>query len=303
MTIPNFLVVGAAKSGTTSLHHYLHQHPQIYMSPQKETFFFNFDGQMPDYTGPGDMDFYQGRTILDFNTYQAQFDGVKEEKAIGEACPQYLSDSEAPRRIHHYLPDIKLIAVLRNPIERAYSSFMHMRRDGYESVADFSEALRLEQSRMQANWRPIWHYKSRGFYSKQLQTYWRYFDASRLRIYLHEDLKQNPEWMLQDIFRFLEVDEHFSPDTSMKHNVAGIPRSKSLLKLVMTPNTIKAWTRPLLPRPVRDFLKRSLTASSVNLIKPQLPADARTELLIAYREEILALQEMIGRDLSHWLSP
>ena len=272
------------------------------MSPQKETFFFNFDGELPDYAGPGDMHLYKSHTILEFDAYQAQFNGVKEEKAIGEACPQYLSDPQAPKRIQHYLPDVKLIAVLRNPVERAYSSYMHLRRDGYEPVADFSIALGLEKRRIEENWRPMWHYKSRGYYAKQLQTYRRYFDASQIRIYLHEDMKTRPEWMLQDLFRFLEVDDHFSPDTSIKHNVAGIPRSKSLLRLIMTPNKVKAWSKPLIPRVVRGFLKQSLTSSAANLRKPQLPADARTELIAAYREDILQLQEMIGRDLSHWIT-
>ena len=302
MTIPNFLIVGAAKSGTTSLHHYLHQHPQIYMSPQKETFFFNFDGQLPNYAGPGDMDLYQSHTILKFEAYQAQFDGVNEEKAVGEACPQYLSDPQAPKRIQRYLPDVKLIAVLRNPVERAYSSYMHLRRDGYEPIADFSMALSLEKRRIEQNWRPMWHYKARGYYARQLEIYRRYFGLSQIRIYLHEDMKMRPEWMLKDLFRFLEVDEKFSPDTSIKHNVAGIPRSKSILRLIMTPNKIKALAKPLMPRAVRNFLKQSLTSSAVNLRKPQLPADARTELIAAYREDILQLQEIIGRDLSHWLS-
>ena len=149
MTLPNFLVIGAAKSGTSSLYMYLKQHPEIYMSPIKEPHFFSFDDESKMTKGPGDP---IHKAITNFDDYQAQFDGVTDEKAIGEASTSYLYRPEAPGRIHAMLPDAKLIVILRNPVDRAFSAYMHVVRDKRETSKDFAEALSKEESRKAAGW-------------------------------------------------------------------------------------------------------------------------------------------------------
>lgn len=301
MSLPNFLIIGAAKSGTTSLHYYLQQHPEIFMCPRKDTFFFDFDGQAPAYSGPGDNEWYQGYAVTQPQDYEALFAGISSEKAVGESCAGYLYDPQAPKRIHQHIPHAKLIAVLRDPVERAYSSFLQQVRDGYETVADFGEALDLEAERIRGNWRPIWHYRNRGFYGEQLERYLRLFDSSQLRVYLYEDLQGDPAAMLKDIFGFLEVDEGFMPDVSVRHNVAGIPRSRTLLKLMMTPNSLKTLVKPLLPARIRSSLRAAITEHRTSLRRPPVPPQIRRELIAEHRLDTLRLQDLIQRDLSHWL--
>ena len=132
MAMPNFLIIGAMKSGTTALYYYLEQHPQVYMSPVKEPNFFcseeNSDGDFATRLG----------------AYQDLFRDVSGEKAIGEASHCYLYEPEAAARIQEYITDAKLIAVLRDPVDRAYSHFLHMVRNGSEPLTDFALALREE---------------------------------------------------------------------------------------------------------------------------------------------------------------
>src|SRR5215210_1748036 len=153
--LPNFLVIGAGKSGTTSLYHYLRQHPDVYMSPVKEPLFFAAEGGRIRFPGPDGRMISRAANpgaVTRMKDYRALFAGVSGKKAVGEASPQYLYTPEAPLRIKHYVPEAKLIAVLRNPVERAYSAFLHRTRLGREPLADFSEALRQEDSRMREGW-------------------------------------------------------------------------------------------------------------------------------------------------------
>ncbi len=121
MNKPNFLIIGALKAGTTSLFNYLMQHPQIYMSPVKEPKFFALVGE---YLDPKKREIL-GKCVVDIEEYRALFDNVTTEKAIGEASAIYLSSRRAPGRIQHYILNVKLIAILRDPVERAYSHFLH----------------------------------------------------------------------------------------------------------------------------------------------------------------------------------
>ena len=301
--LPNFLVIGAAKAGTTSLHHYLRQHPGIFMPARKDTFFFDFgEGERPEFGGPGDNDWYLDRAVLDPDEYRALFAGVTGEAAVGEACSAYLSDPLAPARIHRLIPGARLIAVLRDPAERAYSSFLQQVRDGLETTGDFAEALALEGERRRRNWRPLWHYRQRGYYAAQIARYLELFDRSRLQVHLYEDLQRDPYAMLRDMFRFLGVDPDFEPDLSVRHNRAGVPASRLLYRLVMTPNAIKSVARPLLPGRLRGAIRSAVTESGVSLRRPSMPAEIRADLIAGYRDDILRLQDLIGRDLPAWLA-
>src|SRR5580704_17949873 len=123
MTLPNFFIIGAARSGTTALYEYLRQHPQIYMSPIKEPNYFAFYGQGIHYRGPRDQELVRSSYVPSLKAYEAQFSGVAKEIAVGEASPWYLYLPEAPERIRRKVPDAKLAAILRNPVDRAFSAF------------------------------------------------------------------------------------------------------------------------------------------------------------------------------------
>lgn len=301
MTMPNFLIIGAAKSGTTALYHYLKQHPQVYMSPMKEPHFFAFEGEKLDFQGPWDTQEQLNHvSITSLDTYRLQFQGVSNEVAIGEASALYLYIPRTPERIRYYIPDAKLIAILRNPVERAYSAYTFLTREGREPLTDFAQALREEKNRISHNWVPLYYYQQLGFYYAQLKRYFDAFEQDQIRVYLYEDLNMNSAGMLQDIFRFLNVDDSFIPDMDLKHNVSGIPKNKALNTFLRTRYPIKSIFKPLLPERLRRRLIVSL--QNLNLDKPpSLLPKLRKQLVEVYREDILNLQDLIQQDLSKWL--
>ncbi|MGV2829131.1 sulfotransferase family protein [Myxosarcina sp. GI1(2024)] len=306
MSMPNFCIIGAAKSGTTSLYQYLNQHPQVYMSPVKEPRFFGLEEETPpNFRGPRDE--YTNRILIkNIDDYQALFQEVKNEKAIGEASPWYLYLEKAPLQIKRHIPEIKLIAILRNPVDRAYSSFLHQLQRGAEPLNNFAEALDEEKTRICQHWRPIWHYKQCGFYYQQLNRYYGTFDPEQIQVYLYEDFCDRPIDLLQDIFRFLEVDDTFTPDVSRRYNVTYLPSNQTLKSLVNSSNSVKSRLKSLLPTWVRQSLKGNVKVfhnySSVKSAKPKLSLELRRQLIEEYREEILKLQVLIQKDLSHWLT-
>jgi hypothetical protein len=292
------------KSGTTSLYYYLKQHPQIYMSSIKEPSFFALEGSNLDFNGAEGKDrirrWIKREFVTDIEEYRTLFRGATSETAIGEASPMYLYSPEAPHRIRYYVPEAKLITILRNPVERAYSAFLYMTRDGREPLNEFSHALQAEETRMRDSWEWIWHYKHVGFYYTQLKRYFDVFDGDQIKVYLYEDLRADLPRVLQDIFRFLEVDETFVPDTSLRHNVSGTPKSGFLPRLIFRRNLVKTVLRPLFPQALRQRISASLRSQYL-VEAPPLAPEIRRELLKVYRDDILNLENLIERDLSEWL--
>jgi hypothetical protein len=293
--MPNFFIIGAQKAGTTSLYYYLKQHPQVYMSPRKEPHFF--EGMHREYHRPG----RRTPAVTDLDDYQALFEGVTDEKAVGEASASYLYSPKAPALIKRSVPHAKLIAVLRNPADRAYSNFVHCVQVGREPLASFVEALQAEEERIRENWGPLWHYRQKGFYYTQVKRYFDTFEQDQVKVYLYDDLKGKPIAMLRDIFQFLDVDDTFVPSLSIEHNTAGLPRNKSMYavakRLVPRSPALKAaLLERFLPAGPRRYVK-----SRVFVKPPPLPAEVRKQLIDSYKEDILELGELIQRDLSPWL--
>ncbi len=295
MTMPNFLIVGAAKAGTTALHAYLKQHPQIYMTSQKETNFFALEGETINFQGPGDKE-TNDFSIVSLPVYQAEFKGVTNEVAIGESSPFYLYSPKAPERIRAHLSNVRLIIILRNPVERAYANFLHLIRDDREPHKDFAQALQDEPKRIKQNWEWFWHYIQIGYYANQIQRYYDIFERSQIKIYLYEDFRKNPVALLQNIFGFLNVDDTFVPDMKIRPNKSGMPKNQFFHQLLTKPNPIKTALKPLFPAVLRQKIQHS------NLDKPEISPEVRQKLSALYREDILNCQDLIDRDLSSWLT-
>jgi hypothetical protein len=297
--MPSFLVIGAMKAGTTSLYYYLKQHPQIHMSPVKEPWFFCYEGERLNFRGPGD-EYLNRNAITNLEAYRAHFGRVSTALAIGEASVLYLYVSKTASRIRHHIPQAKLIAILRNPVDRAYSNFLHQQRAGVEPYTAFPDALQDEPRRIRENWAPQWHYLRAGFYHGQLKRYFDRFERKQIRVYLSDDLHADPLAMIKGIFRFLQVDDSFTPDVSLRYNVTRIPRSKTFQQLLQRQHALKFLTRPLLPKQVRQHIFTNLYERNLTEPPPLSPA-LRHQLLELYRPDILKLQELIQRDLSKWL--
>lgn len=303
MTMPNFLVIGAAKCGTDSLCDYLNQHPDVYIPGNREPNFFVAEGQgeIP-YRGPGDREALKGwdMWVSSLDQYQALFASASDRKAVGEGTTWYLYDEHAPARIRHYIPAAKLIAILRNPADRAYSAYTMLLRDGREPIQSFAQALAAEDERIRDNWEPMWHYTRMGLYASQLKRYYELFDPKQMHVVVYDDFNARPGEVLRDLYRFLGVDDQFAPDTSERRNVSMVPKNQAYNRLIARQNPLKALVKALLPTDFRQRLKTRLLSG--NLSKPEpLPAEIRQQLIETFQPDILELQQLIGRDLSRWL--
>ncbi len=298
MTMPNFLVIGVAKAGTTSLHAYLAQHPQIFMSAIKEPHFFAYEGGMPEFRGPGDPR-PSARFTTRLEDYQALFEAVTTEQAIGESSVGYLFCEQAAARIRRRISDVRLIAILRDPAERAFSHYMMKRCEGCEPLADFRQALQAEEERRRNRWHWSWFYRQRGLYAEQLARYFALFERSQMRIYLYEEWDRDNLAVLRDIFGFLQVDDTFQPDIQQRHRLGGIPQNRRLHHFINRPHWLKTLLRPLTPRRWRQWLYGRLMKA--NRVQLKLDPTIRAELIESYRPDVLKLQDMLERDLSAWL--
>jgi hypothetical protein len=302
MTLPNFLIIGAAKSGTSALYGYLWQHPDIYMSSNKEPNFFALEGQKACFAGPGDETINM-KSVTELASYEALFAGVKNEKAIGEASNLYLYHPEAAERIKVYIPYVRLIAILRNPADRAFSSYLHMTRDGREPMKSFAEALAEEPIRIRANWAHIWYYQQLGYYYEQLERYFILFPRQQIAVYTYDEFSTDPQKVLRNIFQFLGLDSTFEADVSLRYNVSGHPRFGALQKLLVRPTPAKERLKFLLPAYTRKHLINRLLALNMRgTAKSVMDPSIRRQLLNAYRDDIFKLQFLIDKDLSCWLA-
>lgn len=296
---PNFFVIGAGKSGTTSLYHYLKQHPQIFMCPVKEPKYFALAGHGLDFKGPGDARIVPETTTTE-SAYLALFDGAGQKPIVGEASTIYLGEWGAATRMARQVPDARLVAVLRHPAERAYSAYLHLRRDGFEMLESFEDALDAEAERARLGYYYHWYLRARGHYGRQLKEFYDVFPREQIRVYLYEDFAASPQRVLSDIFCFLGVDETFEADTSARHNQSGIPRNLKIQKFLNKEHPLKQWLKRYIPEHAGHRMISMLQPRLVE--KPGLPPDIRAKLTEAFRDDILLLQELIGRDLSHWLA-
>jgi hypothetical protein len=297
--MPDFLIIGAAKSGTTSLYFYLQQHPQIFMPYMKEPFFFAFQGQeLQDCFLAGKMK-ENLRVVTTLEQYQALFADAPVGSMVGEASTLYLYQPNAAARIKEQIPNVKLIVVLRNPVDRAYSHYQHFVRDGYEPEADFYSAILAEKIRMQQNWFPSYFYFDAGFYSVQLKRYYDLFPKEQIKVFLYEDL-QDAEKMTKEIFAFFGLNTDLKIDTGTKHNLSGDIRFPALYRSVKHSAKIKPFLRRLMPVKAWSRLRAYWEKW---IIRPVggMDEEVREELQTLFREDILSLQGLIDRDLSSWL--
>ena len=298
---PTFLIIGAAKSGTTSLYHYLRQHPDIFMPEVKEPRFFAYLDDPPAMVGPGDAESNEAAgAVYTHEAYRALFAGAEEGQAVGEASVNYLYSETAPRRIAESLPDAHLFAVLRNPIERAYSHYLHLLRSGREPLRDFEAALDAEEKRRNEGWEWSWHYTRMGFYYEQLTRYLDHVDPDQLTVYLFDDFKADNLAVTQDIFRTIGVGDDFVPDESLTHEKTGVPISDWFQTFLLNPDhPFRRASRYILSDEMRTWGLKVL--KNLNLSKPPMEPAVRERLAALYADDIHQLEALLGRDLSHWL--
>ncbi|MSO24257.1 MAG: sulfotransferase [Acidobacteria bacterium] len=247
--LPNFFIVGAPKAGSTSLYYYLDQHPQIYMSPIKEPCFFATEIKpdkfsdafrepvkkdlraLQDYLDGPMSDRRFGGLVLEREQYLKLFRNVRDERAIGEASVCYLWSAEAARNIREEIPAAKIIMILRDPADRAFSQYLHAVTNGLFD-GSIREMLQASLATGGNKFGVLYPFLELGMYYRQVKRYQGLYPAESLKICFFEDYQRHQESFVKDIFRFLQVDPGFSPDFSKKHLQPHVARFRALSRFL-----------------------------------------------------------------------
>jgi hypothetical protein len=303
VTLPDFLVAGVPKAGTTALHTALSRHPGLFMSPIKEPKFFLTDGPPPASGGPGDALTYREH-VWQRDRYEALFDPAPPGTLRGESTPLYLYDRAALRRVRDVIPAAKLIVVLRDPVERAHSNWTHLWSAGLEPVGDFVQACAEEERRIAAGWAPFWHYTRLGRYGTQLDYAFSLFPRERILVIRYRLLVDEPAATIDRICAFLgaetgmvtdipreNVTSH--PEQTLAHRAvsAGIRVSDGLGRV------LPGSTAPAATRQLERFLQRGRRE------RQPLGWQQRQALLPGFEDDSKLLERVLGEDFGDWLAP
>ena len=298
--LPNFLIAGAAKCGTTSLYYYLQQHPDIFMSPVKEPNFLSCLTQIK-YKHARDQ-LSASRDVRTYDAYCRLFEKSGGRKAVGEASlsTMYLYDRSIPA-IKRYLGDPQIIMILRDPVARAYSAYTFIVRDGWETLS-FAESLKMEEKRKADGCRLMWLYRGLSLYAHQVRAFQENF--SQVQVLLYDDLKRSAPDIMRSVFTFLDVNPDFVPATEQIQNASGIPRWKLFNDLLVKPKLLHKSARTFggAVLGVERWASLRERLRSANLRKaPAMDPSIERKLRQFFRKDILKLQDYINRDLTAWL--
>lgn len=296
--LPDFLIVGAAKSGTTSLYYYLGKHYQIFMSEIKEPWFFSIVDNPPNYTSLGKPAHIKWK----IEDYIELFKNVKGDLLMGEASPIYLytyqkSIENIKRFYSKIYKKLKIVIILRDPIDRAFSQYVMFKRDNVENLS-FKEAIKPDtiEQRLKDNWNVFYDYVGFGMYYNQLKAYIEEFPE--VKIFLYDDLVNDQEKLLKDIYDFLNIECINIVDKEI-YNKSGIPKNKFLHKLI--------FQQPLYLKPLKYLITKNIRSKIIhkifelNLEKPRMDNKEKKYLNSIFEEDIKKTARLINRDLSHWL--
>jgi hypothetical protein len=296
VTLPNAILIGAPRCGTTSVHAHLASHPDVFAGTTKEPQFFSSEAQEIRLDGPNDRQVLS-HLVTRLEDYERLFEGASGQRVIVEASTTYIYFQGTARAIRNRIPQCRIIAILRDPVARAYSDFLRQRRNGHEPLEDFAEALREESRRIEAGWAYRWHYGSRSLYHDRLKEYFDAFPPDAVKVFLFEELNDTPRF-IADLSAFLGIEARV--DIGLGHlNPGGEPRSRMLHRTMFAMNPAGMALGRLVPN---SALRRGRQAVLVkNLRVPELDPELAARLRASFRTDIERLQELIGRDLQHWL--
>lgn len=283
MTLPNFLICGARKSGTTSIWASLKTHSKVYMPNLKEPSFFtssNIQGSS----------FHKG-----IEWYKTLFQEVTTETAIGEASTSYLHDIDSPKLIFNTLNNPKLIVILRNPIDRSYSDYWEYVKNGTINTS-FDHFFKSKNK----------HYHTiinAGKYATQLKRYYDLFNKKSILVLKFEELSKSPSSIYNKIFSHLNIKAEELP-INQKHNPAAIPRSKFIDKYIVRNEKVLDLGKKIIPQKLHDQARGLLNKVYFNnqkqIVKPEFSKKIRTSLLEVYLPEIEEVESLLNWDLNNW---
>ena len=308
--MPNFFIIGVVKGGTTSLYHYLSQHPKVYMSPIKETNHFSAADMQPEaFTREYALDvaidlpqYFKGGMKEQIHIahvdrpddYRQLFAPANGALALGEVSTSYAICPSTAAAIKTSVPDAKLIVMLRNPVSRMWSQYLMNLREGKTAEDDFIKEIKADLAREQRGWGVSHQYHELGCYHAQLEEYLKHFDRKQIKVLVYEDYQQDAAGSVREVFDFLELDSDQEIDFSKRMNTAAMPRFKGLNDTLVRTGVMRR-AKNLLGRKARQSLKGLIYS---NKALPLMPNEARAYLKDYYRSEVEQLSDLLKRDFS-----
>jgi len=285
----DIFIAGAQKAGTTSLKSYLSQHPQICTHWQTEFMYFWADHIY-------EMGYARA--------YRRYFSHCDSSTMLLAKNVDVLDSLKARKRLFQHNPDVKIILVLRNPVDRAYSAYWYARSMGWEDLPSFEQAILADPNRhSDPVARVSCSYLERGIYVKHLEEIYELFPQENVMIFLFEDLKERPVQMCNEIFKHLGL-PFFTPNVNLRHNPASKSRFPLLARILFQPSRLpylRKAARAAIPDRWRDRIRKTLIAMNrETFVPPPIKPEIRQRLVEFYRPYNEALEKILGRDLSHW---
>ena len=295
----NLFIVGAAKSATTSIYYYLSNHPEVFFPKLKEPRFFSSKYYSFPHKGNKDIEFTDRFIIRTLQDYENLYIGHKGEKIIGDASVDYLYIYQTAKDIHEYNPQSKIIIILRDPVQRAFSQYSHFVRDNRE-LETFEKALKLEEERIAMGYEFGWHYRKVGLYFEQVNEFIKTFEREKILILFFDDIEKDTRQTLEKICQFLDLDFSLIQNVKlMKHNTSGKSKSKLLNKLLFKHFGLKNFIKKIFPYGKLVYLKTLL--NSLNTDKSFSNQElAISQLKKYFHEDIIKLEKLLNKDLSGW---
>ena len=303
MRWPDFYLIGTPKGGTTALHSALLGHPQLHLSEVKEPKYFMCDGAPPARDrnrGPGDA--HSAREwVWRESDYLRLFEDAPDDSLVGESTPFYLYDFAAQQRIAATTPDARLIAVIRDPVDRAYSNWTHLWSDGLEPISDFNEAIAAEDYRVARGYAPFWHYTRLGLYGQQLEHLYGLFPLEQILVLRYRQLAEEPDATIALVCNFLGVEYHPAaksrPDNVHPYVPPGL-RTRVLGVTIRTGAAAGAFAPPQVWRRVEAPLRSALHRGGGR--RPPLTIDQRRAALAGFVDDIALLEDVMGQSFNDW---
>ena len=287
---PNTFIVGAAKTGTTSLFEYLVQHPDVSLPEIKESHYFSLGLIGRDFGGPGDRESVS-HVPQSLAEYEALFDGCDNPIRI-DGSTSYFPCEKSAAAIKEYCPDGKILIGLRNPARRSFSAYSHLRRAQRETELDFRDGLELEAERTAENFIYMWRYRAVSRYYEHVKRFYDTFDRDQIYLFIFERFIKDPKTELANVCSFLGIDDQFAFDTDQKHNQSAVMDDGAFSKAVYSGNPVVKVLKKLIPSGIKQKLVKSRT------YKLELDQEIYESLNQEFASEIDQVEALVGQDMS-----